>query len=344
MKKKLAVIVLNWNNFSDTAECIESVINSDRSVDIYLIDNGSGPADIEALKDISNANKQIHLVLNHENLGFAKAHNKIFELLAEKYEYFFLLNNDAVIDKKLFSILEKEISKSNPDMISCRMVNYYKHQLMDNAGHLMLSSGEILPLGHGENVRKFNKSFINMGPCAGAGLYSTRMLHDIGFFDEYFVTGYEDAELGLRATVAGYRSVYQPSAVVYHKMSRTIARVFDFDFALKTQCNIYYTTLKLVHWQVLMINFIPWLLKLMFILLFSLLFLRFKVLRVQFSALCHLLFNEMDRILKARKKSKKYIRISWIKMFSMQKCFIFHDLKTFFQIVFLRRKSYFENY
>lgn len=344
MKNKLAVIIVNWNNSSDTAECIESVVNADREVDIYLVDNGSAYDDVKEIKEIASSNSKIRLLLNKENIGFVKAHNQVLSLLAEKYDYFFLLNNDTVIDERLFKFLKKEINQNTPDMVSCKMVNYFDHDSMDSAGHFMISSGEILPLGHGENVDKFQEPFSNLGPCAGAGLYSAKMLLDIGFFDEYFVTGYEDAELGLRAFIAGYHSVYRPKALVYHKMSQSIARVFNFEFALKTQCNVYFTSLKLLHWQVLVINFVPWLLKLVIILLVSLLFFRFKVLKVQLKALYHLLFREMLKVIKVRKESSNLRRISWRKMLLMQKCFLYHDIRNFFQIVFRGKKSYFENY
>ena len=47
------------------------------------------------------------------------------------------------------------------------------------------------------------------------------MLTDIGFFDPDFGSYCEDVDLSWRAQLAGYRCVYVPSAVLYHKVSAT---------------------------------------------------------------------------------------------------------------------------
>ncbi|MDZ7740342.1 MAG: glycosyltransferase [Bacteroidota bacterium] len=262
-----AIIVLNWNNFADTKECIESTISQDENVDIYLIDNASSKHEQEALENLNHAWKFGELVINDENKGFAKAHSDLLHDLMERYDYFFLLNNDTKAKENLLHVLKGAINSTDPDMISCKMINYWDHKIMDNAGHKMLSSGEIIPLGHGEAVDNFNQKFENIGACAGAALYSSKMLKDIGLFDDYFETGYEDAELGLRAFIAGYDCIYEPNAVVYHKMGQSIKKVFNYDYTLKIQCNIFYTYLKLVHWQVIAINFLPWLFRLLLIVL-----------------------------------------------------------------------------
>jgi GT2 family glycosyltransferase len=51
------------------------------------------------------------------------------------------------------------------------------------------------------------------------------MLSDIGFFDEDFFLLYEDVDLSFRAQLKGYKCLYVPEAVVYHKASSSI--VYD---------------------------------------------------------------------------------------------------------------------
>ena len=47
-------------------------------------------------------------------------------------------------------------------------------------------------------------------------MYRKRMLDEIGGFDEDFFAYGDDAELGLRARIAGWRCWYTPRAVVRH--------------------------------------------------------------------------------------------------------------------------------
>jgi GT2 family glycosyltransferase len=60
------------------------------------------------------------------------------------------------------------------------------------------------------------------GACAAAALYRMAMLRDIGFFDEDFFLLYEDVDLSFRAQLKGYRCLYVPEAVVYHKGSGSV--------------------------------------------------------------------------------------------------------------------------
>ena len=53
-------------------------------------------------------------------------------------------------------------------------------------------------------------------PDGCAALYRKAMLDEIGGFDEDLFAYGDDAELGLRARIAGWRCLYVPHAVVRH--------------------------------------------------------------------------------------------------------------------------------
>src|SRR5208283_3004027 len=58
-------------------------------------------------------------------------------------------------------------------------------------------------------------------PSACSALYRADMLKDIGSFDEDFFSYCEDADLGLRARLAGWKAVFAPRATVRHLYSQT---------------------------------------------------------------------------------------------------------------------------
>lgn len=343
---KLPIVILNWNGFNDTQDCIHSILaESQKNIVIYLIDNGSEEDDINAIHTHFSNNPAIKITYNSKNLGYTKAHNLLLkELIKEGHQYIFLLNNDTIVSSNSIRYLEGNFQKFKADMVSCKMIKYHNQQLMDNAGHKILSSGEIIPIGHNETIENYKSSFENIGACAGSALYSTEMLKDIGLFDEYFETGYEDAELGLRAFIAGYKCHYEPKAIFQHKIGQSLKKVFDYNHALKTQLNIFYTYLKLVHWQVIMINIIPWIIRLLMITFISIISLRFKYLKILYHALCRILCKDLKRILKARKESKRLRRIPWWRLLMKQEFFLKHDLQNFYNFIIKGEKSYFENY
>lgn len=342
----IPIIILNWNSFADTQECVSSILTGNRSrFHIYLLDNGSAKEDVNVIKKTYLNHPNITLRFYDTNLGFAKAHNLIFnELIQQDFKYIFVLNNDTYTPKESLDYLLSNSFTEPKGMLAFKMINYWDRNIMDNAGHRMLSTGEIIPVGHGDSISIYNEPFENMGACAGATLYSLEMLSDIGFFDDYFETGYEDAELGLRAIIAGYPSIYEPQLVVYHKMGQSIKKVFNYDYTLKIQTNIFYTYLKLVHWQVFLIQFIPLTLRFMAITIIDILFWRPKYLKIQYHALYNIIFKDFGKVLEARKKTKSLRRISWWKLLSKQEFSFRRDIFSFYKFIIKGEKSYFEKY
>jgi GT2 family glycosyltransferase len=83
--------------------CLSSVYNSSISADVFVIDNGSTDGTIDYIK--SNYPKVI-LHESSENLGFGAANNiGLYFALRNKYEYVYLLNQDAWVEPQTFNIL-----------------------------------------------------------------------------------------------------------------------------------------------------------------------------------------------------------------------------------------------
>ncbi len=343
---KLPIVILNWNGFNDTQECINSILaENPENIIIHLIDNGSDEEDSQAIKKHFGNEPTIQITFNKSNLGYTKAHNRIIDkLIKEGHQYIFLLNNDTIAPPKSIVYLQENLKHFDTDILSCKMIKYDDQHLMDNSGHKMLSSGEIIPIGQNENIKKYTNRFENIGASAGAALYSADMLKDIGLFDEYFETGYEDAELGLRAFIAGYKCLFEPEVIIYHKMGRSLKKVFDYNYALKTQLNIFYTYLKLVHWQVIAINIIPWILRFILITFIGIIRFRFKYLKILYTALGIILFKDLGIVLRARKSAKRLRRIHWWRLLVKQEFFLKNDIRKFYTFIIKGEKSYLENY
>lgn len=340
------IVILNWNNYADSEECLNSVLPLlTQELQITLVDNGSSELVINQLKSYQKKNPRIDLVLHPSNLGFARAHNIEFaNHLESENSYIFLFNNDTTIDETCIEHLILRIKKGGIGMLSCKMINYNDRENLDNVGHKLISSGEIIPIGHGEKIESYKDSFEHIGACAGGAVYSVDMLKDIGLFDEYFNTGYEDAELGLRAYIAGYKCIFEPKAIVYHKMGQSIKKIFDYNYTLKIQTNIYYTYLKLAHWQVIVINFIPWLLRFILITFINIIFWRPKYFKVQYHALFIIFFRDWKQVIKARRETRMLRRISWYKLLKKQDFFFKRDIQIFYKFIIKGEKSFFEKY
>ena len=63
---------------------------------------------------------------------------------------------------------------------------------------------------------QFDREEEVLWPDGCAAMYRKAMLDEIGGFDEDFFAYGDDAELGLRARIAGWKCLYAPRAVVRH--------------------------------------------------------------------------------------------------------------------------------
>ncbi len=103
-----------------------------------------------------------------------------------------------------------------------KMLFYDNPRVIDRAGDVYTTAGTALLRGRGAPAQKFNIQEQVFGACAGAALYRTQMLDDIGLFDEDFFLVYEDVDLSFRAQLRGYKCLYVPDAVVYHQAGSSI--------------------------------------------------------------------------------------------------------------------------
>ena len=345
---EIPIVIVNWKGIQDTLECMESVLQLTYPFyKVYLVDNHSNDGSVTILKEHFQSNPKVKLIFNQENLGFTKANNEVFNLILRKKklpEYIALLNNDTAVDANWLSSLIETAKTQEASIVSSKMIDYYERNKMDNAGHLMLNTGEILPIGHGENIDLFNELFENMGACAGACLYSSEMLQRIGVFDEYFNTGYEDAELGVRAVMAGYKCIYDPSAVVYHKMGQSIKKVFNYQYATDIQKKILYTYLKLMPKANLVLNLPFVLVRYFAIIIVQALYRKpiyYKIITDSFKAI---FFNQWGNIKKAREVNRVNIKLSFIDIQKKQTFFLVNNLKRFYHYFIQKKQSAFDTY
>jgi len=215
----ISVIIINWNGKRLLAECLDGLRNqtlTDHS--IILVDNGSQDGSLEFVKKYYPEVRTIALA---NNLGFAAANNIAINSVDTKY--IALLNNDAVPHPEWLQNLLKGL-EMNPaaGMAASKMLLFDHMDTIDRAGDIYTTAGTALLNGRGEPSLKFSNPAWVFGACAGAAIYRKRMLEDIGLFDEDFFLLYEDVDLSFRAQLRGYRCIYVPDAIVYHKASSSI--------------------------------------------------------------------------------------------------------------------------
>jgi len=214
----ICIIILNWNGLQDTLACLRSLQDlTYPNYRIILIDNAS--TDIPPKTVLSQIDSNICFFPLTENLGFAKGCNFGMKYALDKMnpDYILLLNNDTIVEPDFLSKIVNEAEISGAGMTQPLLLRMANHNIIDVSGHI-LYWGLIFARGAGEiNYGQYKDSLGLMGVSGACALYKTEMIRQIGMLDESYTHGSEDSEYGWRATKAGWKTAFIPSAIVYHK-------------------------------------------------------------------------------------------------------------------------------
>jgi GT2 family glycosyltransferase len=246
----ISVVIVNWNRKELLRACLAS-LGAQRNVNFetIVVDNGSADGSAEAAENEFGA----QVIRNRENRGFCAANNQ--GIAAARGEFIALLNNDAEPEAGWLAELARACA-SAPDvgMAASKVLVWEDPKRIDKAGHLIFPDGQNRGRGAGAvDEGQFDREEEVLWPDGCAAMYRKRMLDEIGGFDEDFFAYGDDAELGLRARIAGWKCVYAPRAVVRHHRGATLGRDSAWRLEL-IERNRVLLAAKLFPWSLLCLN------------------------------------------------------------------------------------------
>ncbi len=201
----------------------------------------------------TRTNFTLKVVRNHENRGFCAANNQGFAASGDA-ELLALLNNDAEAGPGWLRSLATVFERADIGMSASKILVYEDPRRIDKVGHLIYPDGQNRGRGSGQVDRgQFDKLEEVLWPDGCAAMYRRAMLDEIGGFDEDFFAYADDAELGLRARIAGWGCLYVPDAVVRHHRGSSLGLLSARRLELIERNRILLAT-KLFPWSLLCLN------------------------------------------------------------------------------------------
>jgi GT2 family glycosyltransferase len=241
---ELALMVLNWNGADLLRRHLPAVVAAAEaaSVDarVYVIDNASEDDSREVIDGFAG----VELIAFADNRRL-QAYNEAARLV--ECEAFMMLNNDVspepgVIDpmwatlsgdESIFAVGGEVIDTASGEIDSGPTSARWERQWVLEPTALAGAAGPI------------DVAYIS----GGAGLYRRRMFLELGgFWEELPGLYWEDVELGLRAWLHGWRSVFHPAVRFDHASGSTVRR------SLNPYVREYrtYQNVRLTHWSLLL--------------------------------------------------------------------------------------------
>ncbi|PJI09729.1 MULTISPECIES: glycosyltransferase family 2 protein [Clostridium] len=230
---KIFIIILNYNSYDDTIECIKSLKDIDYSnYNIVIVDNLS--TDDSYLK-LKNKLKGYNIIEADSNLGYASGNNiGIRYALNNGAEYVCILNSDVVVEKDFLKKLVGKMSENSKIGIagSC-ICDYYKRDIIQGMGaRINLYFAAARRNFKGENYNEIEKKDVFVDYVEGACfLIKREVFEKIGLIPENYFLFFEETEFCTRTLKAGYKIVSVYSSRVYHKGSATINKFGGLSYA-----------------------------------------------------------------------------------------------------------------
>lgn len=217
---KVQILLLNWNAWHDTLECLHSIIGLEYlDYQIIVVDNGS---EDDSVRQIREEYPNLKIIKNEDNLGFGGGCNVgIRYALEQGAEFVWLLNNDTQVDPGALGAMVR-LANSDHRVAAVGSVLYY----MDSPTQVQAWGGGRVNLWTG-----LSKHFhAQADDCkfhyltAASLLLRLEALQHVGLFDErMFFMYWEDVDLCFRLRQAGWKLSVARDACVWHKESASLS-------------------------------------------------------------------------------------------------------------------------
>lgn len=233
-----SLIIVCYNRKNELKDCINSVLRqSMKPYEIIVVDNNSEDGTDKLFKNGEISDSSIKYFKLEKNLGVAGGRN--YGIKQASGDIFVFIDDDALLEPR--NALEKIVTKFEKDpnigILAFKVVNYHTKTIQRN---------EFPHIDKSLNPDKeFETSYF-----IGAGHAIRReVFNKCGLYPEDYFYGMEELDLSFRVLDKGYRIIYFPHILVWHKKSPS-GRITDekkWIFTLRNRVAISYKYLKKKH-------------------------------------------------------------------------------------------------
>jgi GT2 family glycosyltransferase len=214
----VSVVIVNWNGAHHLRVCLPSLLaQSHQPLEVIVVDNCSSDDSVAVTEEFHAS----WLPLS-ENFGLAPALNQGAAIAGGQFLLF--VNNDMRFDPGFIAALLKPFSSDDRIFATDGMQYYWEGS---NAAHLAVRLTKYPPLGcssaelvpglffYQQLVSQPETVFLASAACM---LVRKSVFTEIGGFDNRLPMGYEDAEICWRANALGWKIIYVPTAICWHRV------------------------------------------------------------------------------------------------------------------------------
>lgn len=203
------------------------VLPKDLNLFVVVLDNGS--REFKLKKEDFKFNLEI--IVSKENLGFSGGHNLIIKKIKNEADFILILNNDTILDKNLIEKLTTSFNTGvgivSPKIYFSEGSEFHKDRYKkSDEGKIIWYAGGIMDWKTVTGIHRgvdevdmgqFDKSERTDFASGCCMMIKKEALEKVGVFDERYFLYYEDADLSERFKRHGYKIMFVPEAIIWHK-------------------------------------------------------------------------------------------------------------------------------
>jgi GT2 family glycosyltransferase/glycosyltransferase involved in cell wall biosynthesis len=212
---KAAVVVLSFDNLEYLRLCLSSLWRETLypNFEVIVVDNASSQPVIDYLVEAAEKEPRLRLILNEENLGFARANNLGLEAAGDA-DYLFLLNDDTVVTRGWLGKLIRHLQDERVGLVG-PVSNWAGNEARIDVPYDGLDGmAEFAERYMREHAGcEFDIPMLAMY-CVGI---RRQVLEKVGYLNEHFAVGmFEDDDFAIRVRKAWYRVICAEDVFIHH--------------------------------------------------------------------------------------------------------------------------------
>ena len=223
MIPEISIIVVNWNGKALLNDCLVPLLRQTHAAcELIFVDNASTDGSADWVREKF---PQVNVVQCSSNRGFTGGNLAGFK--AAHGDFIALLNNDTRADERCLNELLLPMLRDSHVGICAAKLLLDGSEVINSAGIVLTTAAVGFDRGYGQDSLLYDLPEQVFGACAAGVLYRRSMLEEVGFLDNDFFLYGEDVDLSFRAQIAGWKCLYVPTAIVYHKLNTTARKLSD---------------------------------------------------------------------------------------------------------------------
>lgn len=260
-KYKWGFSILHYKTLDMTIQCVKSLQDLYRDIQLVIVDNGSNDGTAEILRDMFSDNN-VHIIVSNENLGFSKGNNIGYTYLKKiGCDFIVLLNNDVIAiqsnfidqiegkyDNCRFDILGPQILNNQCEIVyaypqipvHCTIASIYIGQITCVIKWLLSFSGLDIKLAEMISKSQLKKKEV----CATKRSENVQISGCCMIFSKSYINKFdglnpapflylEEEILFVRAMKNGMKIVYDPEIRIIHIGEVTMSQVMGYNSSRK---------------------------------------------------------------------------------------------------------------